>query len=139
MPTGVIRGPYSETAWKRAKEAAAAEYPGVEQSDPNKYYAIVMTIYKAICKKHGCKPANESRTMSEHLEYLQALSLEEGALDLTFDDAMEELFDQATEQDGKLSRLDIGKELRDIGKNSAKYMKKAIAVLKGLGVKIVAR
>jgi hypothetical protein len=76
--------------------------------------------------------------MSEHLEYLQALPLEE-AVDLTFDDAMEELFDQATEQGGKLTRLDIGKELRDIGKNSRKYMQKALAVLKGLGVKIVAR
>lgn len=131
MPAGVVKGPKSEEIWKRAKVAATEGYPGLESSDSNKFYAITMTIYKAMCKKHGCTPSEER--MSRLLGRLEEM------IDLTFDDAMEELFDQAVDQGGKLTRLDIGKELKDIGKNSGTYMKKALTVLKGLGVKIVAR
>lgn len=133
MPVGVVKGPKSEEIWKRAKGIATEGYPGLEASNSDKFYAIVMTIYKAICKKHGCSPSEERTSL-----LLGRLELCE-MLDLTFDDAMEELFDQATDQDGKLTRLDIGKELKDIGKNSGAMMKKALAVLKGLGVKIVTR
>jgi hypothetical protein len=133
MPAGVVKGPKSEEIWKRSKKIAAEGYPGLETTNPDRFYAITMTIYKAICKKHGCSPSEERTSL-----LLGRLELCE-AVDLTFDDAIEELFDMATEQGGKLTRLDIGKELKDIGKNSAKYMQKALTVLKGLGVKIVAR
>lgn len=133
MPSGAIKGPGAEEIWKRAKDIISQEYPGTEKSDPNKYYALVMTVYKSICKKHGCTPAREEKM--SHL--LGRLELNEKVVDLTFEDAMEELFELAAENEGKLSRIDIGKELLDIGKNSAEYMKKALVILKGLGVKIV--
>lgn len=133
MPTGAIKGPKAEEVWTRSKRVASEGYPNLESSNPDRFYAITMSIYKAICKKHGCSPSEER---TERL--LGRLELSE-AVDLTFDDAMEELFDLATEQDGRLSRLDIGKELKDIGKNSGAMMKKALMVLKGLGVRIVTR
>jgi hypothetical protein len=133
MPTGAIKGPNAEEIWKRAKKIAEEGYPGLKDSNSNKFYAITMMIYKAICKKHGCSPSEERTSL-----LLGRLELSE-SVDLTFDEAIEELFDQASEQGGKLSRLEIGKELKDIGKNSAEYMKKALVRLKALGVKIIAR
>lgn len=60
MPVGVIKGPDSEVVWKRAKEAAQEQYPGLKGKDKNRFYAIVMTIYKNICTKHNCTPKAES-------------------------------------------------------------------------------
>jgi len=63
MPAGVIRGPKSEQMWKRAKAVATQGYPGLETTNSDRFYAIVMTIYKAMCKKHGCAPADESTSL----------------------------------------------------------------------------
>jgi hypothetical protein len=60
MPVGVIKGPESEAIWKRAKEAAQEQYPDLKRKDKNRFYAIVMTIYKNMCTKHNCTPKSES-------------------------------------------------------------------------------
>ena len=59
MPAGVLKGPKAEEIWARAKRIASEGEPGLEANNPDKFYAIVMTIYKAICKKHGCSPSEE--------------------------------------------------------------------------------
>lgn len=81
----------------------------------------------------GEETNSSSRKMSELIDGFNE------AVDLTFDEAIEELVAQSKDQDGVLTRLDVGKELKDIGKNSSKYMKKAFEALKKLGVKIVSR
>ncbi|MEJ2293275.1 MAG: hypothetical protein P8Y23_00725 [Candidatus Lokiarchaeota archaeon] len=60
MPTGVIKGPESEAIWARAVKTTEEQYPGLKGKDKNKFYAIVMTIYKNMCTKHKCTPKNES-------------------------------------------------------------------------------
>ena len=43
MPVNVVRTPYEEELWERAKERAAEEYPDAEG---DRYWRIVMAIYK---------------------------------------------------------------------------------------------
>lgn len=60
MPVGAIRGPEAEKAWKSAVAAAKEQYPGMKSKDSDRFYAIVMTIYKSICKNKACSPKRES-------------------------------------------------------------------------------
>jgi len=60
----------------------------------------------------------------------------EESVDLSFDDAVEDLFDIASDRGGVLTRAEIGRELMEIGKNSASYMKRVLDALKKLGVRI---
>lgn len=46
-----ISGPDGERAWKKAKGIVANEYGrGLEKSAPEKFYSLVATIYKNVCK-----------------------------------------------------------------------------------------
>lgn len=64
MPASFVVGKYGEKAWKRAKDLVDNEYGAeLEESDPEKYYALVATIYKNICKspKHDCAVKGEKK------------------------------------------------------------------------------
>jgi|GEM_PF-3695728 len=51
MPANFVRTPDGEKAWKKAKGIVAKEYgAGLEKSDPDKFYSLVTTIYKNVCK-----------------------------------------------------------------------------------------
>lgn len=87
-----LRGKDSEAAWERAKKIVSDEYgKGLKDSDPNKFYALVTTIYKNICKneKHHCgigkkmKEGKESR-LSELIE--KANSKKRGEVDKIVDE-----------------------------------------------------
>jgi hypothetical protein len=71
MPVNSIRGPESEDIWGRASSVAKEQYPGLKSSNPHKFYAIVMTIYKQMCSKHKCEPKNES--MAEALRRVELM------------------------------------------------------------------
>lgn len=73
MPSNSISGSESEKYWKKAKAAADEEYPGLKASDPDRYYATVMSIYKNMCKNNDCSPKAESMGvgMSVLLERLE--------------------------------------------------------------------
>jgi hypothetical protein len=66
-----VKGKDGEKAWAKAKAAAKKQYPGVEQSDPDKFYAIVTTIYKNICKSpdYDCRIGEEIETRT-HMRHL---------------------------------------------------------------------
>lgn len=76
MPSNLVRTKDGEKAWKKAKVAANKQYPGAEKSDPDKFYAIVTTIYKKICKSpdYDCRVGEEievktrMRSLIERLE-----------------------------------------------------------------------
>ncbi|MDD5511911.1 MAG: hypothetical protein PHI12_14060 [Dehalococcoidales bacterium] len=60
MPSNVVKGPDAEEVWKRAVAAATDQYgKSLKTADPDKFYAIVMTIYKSMCSKHHCTPKAE--------------------------------------------------------------------------------
>jgi hypothetical protein len=63
MPVGAIRGPEAEKTWSMAKAAAKKQYPGLESKDKDKFFAIVMTIYKSMCKNKSCSPKRESMSV----------------------------------------------------------------------------
>lgn len=68
MPAG-IRGPEAEKSWDRAKAAAKEQYPGLEAKNKDRFYAIVMTIYKSMCKNKACSPKKEG--MSDILNRIE--------------------------------------------------------------------
>jgi len=75
MPNSAIKGKDSEKVWGNARSAADKQYPGLSSKDPDKYYAIVMTIYKKMCTKHSCTPKSESlESVLERLEMLEGVS-----------------------------------------------------------------
>ena len=46
-----VSGADGEKAWKKAKGIVAKEYgAGIEKSDPDKFYSLVTTVYKNVCK-----------------------------------------------------------------------------------------
>jgi len=46
-----IKGPDGEKAWEKAKKIVAKEYgAGLKKSDSDKFYSLVTTIYKNVCK-----------------------------------------------------------------------------------------
>jgi len=46
-----VSGPDGEKAWKKAKGIVGKEYgAGLEKSNPDKFYSLVTTIYKNVCK-----------------------------------------------------------------------------------------
>lgn len=51
-----LKGKDSEDAWEKAKSIAMDEYSEEKDKDPDKFYAIVATIYKKICgsNKYAC-------------------------------------------------------------------------------------
>lgn len=68
-----LKGPDAEKIWARASKQAMDQYPGLKSKDPDRFYALVMTIYKSMCTKHACMPKAESRSrsMKEMIEDLQ--------------------------------------------------------------------
>jgi hypothetical protein len=60
MPAGFVSGPEGEKQWERAKKAAKEQYGDIEKSNPDKFFALVTTIYKAMCEKHNCGTKGES-------------------------------------------------------------------------------
>jgi hypothetical protein len=72
MPAS-IKGSDAEKVWARANKVASEQYPGLKSKNPDKFYAIVMTIYKSMCTKNACTPKAESRSrsMKEMIEELQ--------------------------------------------------------------------
>lgn len=72
MPTNAVRGPEGEEQWERAKKAAIDQYGDISKSDPEKFYSIVMTIYKSMCTKHKCSPKAESISMSKLISLLES-------------------------------------------------------------------
>jgi hypothetical protein len=66
-----IKTKEDEELWQRAKDAVVDQYGDIEKSDPEKFFSIVTSVYKNMCKKHECSPfKNESisRKISELLE-----------------------------------------------------------------------
>lgn len=72
MPSNAISGPDAEKIWDRASEQASNQYGNLKVSNPDKFYSIVMSIYKNMCTKHNCTPKNES-DMSMVLRKLELL------------------------------------------------------------------
>lgn len=81
MPVSSIKGPDAEGVWARASKQAEKQYPGLKSSDSDKFYAIVMTIYKSMCLKSNCTPKAEqkdeigSRSMKEMIENVRMDSM----------------------------------------------------------------
>jgi len=75
MPNKVIKGPDAEKMFSKAQEVAAKDYANLKVSDPDRYYAIVMAIYKKMCMNNNCTPKDESidESMSAVLGRLYAL------------------------------------------------------------------
>lgn len=58
MPVNVVKTPEEEEAWERAKEIARAEYPDAEGE---RFYRIVMGIYKRMVHYQGVSPSRRGR------------------------------------------------------------------------------
>jgi len=75
MPSSAIKGPEAEKTWDKAKEAAKKQYGNIEKSNPDKFFALTMTIYKSMCTKHNCSPKDESMSsLIMRLELTEALT-----------------------------------------------------------------
>ena len=74
MPANLVRGPDGEKAWERAKEIVREQYGDIEKSDKDRFYALVTTVYKSICKSpdYNCRVGEDIRpgTMGELIERL---------------------------------------------------------------------
>jgi len=64
MPTGVVKTKKDEEAWNRAKSIARKQYPKIKE-DSDKFYAIVMTIYKNITGYKPKKSNNVGQTKGQ--------------------------------------------------------------------------
>ena len=69
MPVNIVKSPEGEKYWGEAKKAAKKQYPDLESKDKDRFYAVVMTIYKNMCKNKGCAVKKES--MSSLLNRLE--------------------------------------------------------------------
>ena len=52
-----LAGKHGEKAWRKAKGIVVDQYgKGLEKSDPDRFYSLVTTVYKNICKsdKYDC-------------------------------------------------------------------------------------
>jgi hypothetical protein len=115
MPAGAIRGKESEKTWGLAVKAAKEQYPGLKSKDSDRFYAVVMTIYKSMCKNRACSPKRESMS-----DLLCKLELLEGA-------------------NGKIARDYRGWVLNEpFDKESKELTKKAVGALNSAMKKAVA-
>lgn len=92
MPASVVKNKAGEEAWTRAKAQVNKEYPDVPK-DSDRYYQLVMHIYKSICTspKHDCGPTLRTNPSSrkESMSTSELLSrLEESAGELVEMDGM---------------------------------------------------
>lgn len=65
MPAGLVRGKEGEKAWERAKQIVRKNYPDLANVDKttkdrklkDRFYALVVTLYKSVCKspKYQCE------------------------------------------------------------------------------------
>ena len=69
MPSSVVKNLEDEKYWKEAKRVTREQYPDLESKDKNRFYAVVMSIYKNMCKNKGCAVKKES--MSSLLNRLE--------------------------------------------------------------------
>ncbi len=69
-----VKGPDGEKAWKKAKGIVEKEYGDIEKSDPDKFFALVTTVYKSVCKSpdFNCGEATEGAvSMGSLIERLE--------------------------------------------------------------------
>lgn len=66
MPAAVVRTKDGEDAWRRAKSAVSKQYGGEIAKGSDRYYQLVMHVYKSICAspKHDCKPTIKTHPSS---------------------------------------------------------------------------
>jgi len=83
MPSWVS-GPDGEKAWNKAKGIVREQYgAGLEKSDPDRFYSLVTTVYKSVCKSPdfscgvGKAESFEPGTMGEMIAARQMLAEEE--------------------------------------------------------------
>jgi len=105
MPQTINGKPVNEKAWKRAKAIVNQEYPKLG-GEGDKFYALVTTIYKSVCKSpdYACESSVVySRDMGSVLERLAVFidDADEGQLESENDAWLSELFEEAS----------LGKEL----------------------------
>ena len=60
MPVNVVKSKEGEKYWGEAKKAVKKQYPDLESKDKDRFYAVVMSIYKNMCKNKGCAVKKES-------------------------------------------------------------------------------
>jgi hypothetical protein len=56
MPASFVKTSDGEKAWKKAKGIVQKEYgAGLEKSNPDRFYSLVTTVYKSVCKSPDYK------------------------------------------------------------------------------------
>jgi|GEM_PF-4261046 len=68
-----ITGKDGERAWQKAKGIVAKEYgAAVERNDPDRFYSLVTTVYKSVCKSpdYDCGIAKKTEDVSPRLDSL---------------------------------------------------------------------
>lgn len=75
MPASSVKGPEGEKAWKRAKEIVRMSYPDAKE-DSDKFWALVQTIYKDVCKsdKYNCESLQKNSSSPKMSEVLERLN-----------------------------------------------------------------
>lgn len=133
---GPLRGRKLDAAIERAIydkwEDVAASYKRLGAADT----AVRDEAFLALQRFFRGRRLGEARAARMEDLFARIQEALDEAVELTFDDAVEELAELAREQGGALTRADIGRELMDIGKNSAAWMRRVIEALKKLGVRI---
>lgn len=124
MPVGVIKGPGSEAAWADAVKAAEEQYPGLKSENKDRFYAIVMTIYKNMCKNKGCTPKAES-DLSMILNRIELFEDAVEGLQLPSDYEGWQLRDPMTSEDRETSRkavLELNSNMRTAARELKAWM-----------------
>ncbi len=77
MP-GFVSGPDGEKVWWMAKRLAKEQYPGLKDKDKDKFYAIVTSIMKNICKSNEYNCGGFGESMSDMLDRLEERAIRIG-------------------------------------------------------------
>ena len=137
MPSSVVKNLEDEKYWKEAKRVTREQYPDLESKDKNRFYAVVMSIYKNMCKNKGCavkgvkttKEPNESMSLIlGRLELLESIRLD---LPKTYKDWL--LYDPADKDSADLTKKAVS-ELNLAVKTAASYLLKDMKNRKMNGV-----
>lgn len=78
-----IKGKDGELGWEKAKSIVKKEYgSGIEKSDPEKFYSLVTTIYKNVCKSPDYECGIVKKTESENVTMRSLIEKKMGKTDV---------------------------------------------------------
>lgn len=128
MPANVVKNLEGEKYWKEAKKVAKEQYPDLESKDSDRFYAVVMSIYKNMCKNKSCAVKESMSSILGRIELWESVRLD---LPKTYKEWL--LYDPADKDAVSLTK-DAVSDLNSAVKLAASYLMKNMKKRKMNGV-----